>query len=800
MSSLFSASRLLAKGRNKVNKGNNAAPTRPPSSASVRMDKDGGPITTNPATTSFNEEQRSAGPYNPTNRSPSPEIVSISEKGPSSLPLVSSQAIETVSDGNDQVVADPVEEPGYTVVAAQSNPKIPGVEVVDDEKGVVRSVEESGYAVVLQPNSTTARAEWTTLEAGSAKDAELKDANVKTHGDEIVARSTDRIKDVEDAFRVMQEEVQARATNFEELRVEVGTLSVRMNSLEKEQEEVRVELGREKLELLEEILRLKGIVDVDRLDNRERLAILEKERSERSEKVHRELPEEIQPLKSTVDVESPDNPERISMLEHENGEKSDTIHRLERRLEEQLKERQQLYAKNRELEAKLQVEVERLSVQVDSLEKEKEEVQVGLEREKQELRKEIQRLEGTIEVEVVAKRERTKTLEKENVEKLETIRRLEQQLEDQEKEKDEIKAHCKTAIKDHWSKVAITAMRSIEMEERRELEDQNRLLREQLRVCEDKLATCLEEQNSGFEGAKRFLTPIDLYSVDEVVKMVESLNAEIFQVASFVAKLLEEDSMVATQEERSVNVRKYQNYLDFIRRQYVGKVLFTHLADEKSRTRLDSLPLQLAVQAILCTWCVSRTWHFWSDGIGKRDLQSMYKGIRASEVQAVSGRWRATTSAQLRSSPSDMGPVRDIIVPLLCLCGWSASSYGAKKSISTMQEMLQGLEKLQIQLKTVTKEGITSADMEIYVHSPGDPFEDHMEDTHAENIGDPAMGDDGQLLCTVGMGLRKSVTKRLDGEQLKEEVNVLLKAKVALASVLLKTTSDSPKDVVRPQR
>ncbi|KDR69800.1 hypothetical protein GALMADRAFT_214887 [Galerina marginata CBS 339.88] len=369
-----------------------------------------------------------------------------------------------------------------------------------------------------------------------------------------------------------------------------------------------------------------------------------------------------------------------------------------------------------------------------------------------------------------------------------------------QKEKEEILVRSQAAIKDQ---VAMAEARTIEVEEKyRNLEDGNRSLREQLRVFEEKygrVAKLLEDRSADFKGVQTFLTTADLYSGAEIIKMVESLNAEIFQIAAFIAELLEETTMIATQEEHSANVRKYQNYLDFTRRHYIGKVLYAHLANKSIKIRLDPLPMQLAIQAILCVWCVSKTRPFWSDPLGK-DLQSMYKGIRASEIQAVSGRWRAITSAQLRSSPSDMGPVLDIIVTLLYLCGWSASSDDAKKSISTMQNKLQGLEKLQIQLKTATKEEITTADMEIYIHPPGDPFEDHMEDTYAENVGDPIGGKDRQLLCSVGMGLRKAVTKRSDSGQLKEQVDVLLKAKVALASVLLDTTSESPKDAVRPQQ
>ncbi|PPQ86016.1 hypothetical protein CVT25_001644 [Psilocybe cyanescens] len=60
-----------------------------------------------------------------------------------------------------------------------------------------------------------------------------------------------------------------------------------------------------------------------------------------------------------------------------------------------------------------------------------------------------------------------------------------------------------------------------------------------------------------------------------------------------------------------------------------------------------------------------------------------------------------------------------------------------------------------------------------------------MDNSYSDGVSDSVECDDGKrshALCTVGMGLRKSVRNK--GEPLDSHMNVLLKPKVALSSVL----------------
>jgi len=104
--------------------------------------------------------------------------------------------------------------------------------------------------------------------------------------------------------------------------------------------------------------------------------------------------------------------------------------------------------------------------------------------------------------------------------------------------------------------------------------------------------------------------------------------------------------------------------------------------------------------------------------------------------------------------------------------------------------MVERIEKMWSQLKKATKEGITNTDMEVFKIDPGLTFGENMEDVYDEALGKTKNGEPERrrrekILCTVGIGLRKTSVKHEDGRAPLVQHDVLIKAKVALASVLL---------------
>lgn len=163
------------------------------------------------------------------------------------------------------------------------------------------------------------------------------------------------------------------------------------------------------------------------------------------------------------------------------------------------------------------------------------------------------------------------------------------------------------------------------------------------------------------------------------------------------------------------------------------------------------------------------------------------------EVQAISGRWRAITSAQLQAieGESNVNAMFETIIGLMCLAGWSPLSPQAQKAIASAQSKVSTIEKKATELKKAVKQDVTTTDMEVFLASPGAAFTEGMEDvdTESEGVrksGSGSTGSEKRILCTVGMGLKKTTRKKdaVTGS-LESQIDLLLRPKVTLPSVLL---------------
>ena len=164
-------------------------------------------------------------------------------------------------------------------------------------------------------------------------------------------------------------------------------------------------------------------------------------------------------------------------------------------------------------------------------------------------------------------------------------------------------------------------------------------------------------------------------------------------------------------------------------------------------------------------------------------------------MQAISGRWRAITSAQLNviEGESNVNAIFDMIIGLMCLAGWSPSGPQAQKALASAQNKISTIEKKSAELKKAVKQDVTTTDMEVFLANPGAVFTEEMEDidTESERVGNSGSGSTGpekRILCTVGMGLKKT-TRKKDGAAgpLEDQTDLLLRPKVTLPSVLLDT-------------
>ncbi|KAF8901897.1 hypothetical protein CPB84DRAFT_1776958 [Gymnopilus junonius] len=379
---------------------------------------------------------------------------------------------------------------------------------------------------------------------------------------------------------------------------------------------------------------------------------------------------------------------------------------------------------------------------------------------------------------------------------------------DIQKERDSILRSRNEQIKIQMEKVQAVERRLADAEARnRKQETELQILREKLRASEEKqsrMASLLEERTSDLKGVQPFLTTADRYSGAEIIKMVEGLNAEIFQAAAFMAELVVDDSMIATKEEYASNMEHFRENLDSVRRE-IGKELFTYLATRSGEVRQDPLPLQLGIQHLLTAWYAHKVESFSSGPLGT-ELRQLYQRIRTSEIQAIAGRWRAITSSHMQDTGYRQNPhiIFSSIAVLLILCGWSWESKGSQKVIPTMQKKISTIEEQCIRLKAAVKEGITTADMDIVYAVPGTEFGENMADSYADvTDGSAAVNTTRKelVLCTVGMGLQKTLIKRGAGREVTYQEDVLVKPKVALVSVLQEENhEESIRDKTIPQQ
>ena len=171
----------------------------------------------------------------------------------------------------------------------------------------------------------------------------------------------------------------------------------------------------------------------------------------------------------------------------------------------------------------------------------------------------------------------------------------------------------------------------------------------------------------------------------------------------------------------------------------------------------------------------------------------------------MTGRWRSITYANMKTldNPTHSDQVLDMAISLLCLCGWTLNSPRSQKAILSMQQMVKALEKLWIQLKSATKECITASDIDVSAIDFDKPYdeakmEDSYRDTSGKSKAQPPAGT--RVLCTVAIGLKRTVIKPVEGKGAEKQEDIMIKPKVALESVLRDINDIAPDKLRSPSR
>ena len=163
--------------------------------------------------------------------------------------------------------------------------------------------------------------------------------------------------------------------------------------------------------------------------------------------------------------------------------------------------------------------------------------------------------------------------------------------------------------------------------------DENiRNLEQRLRISQEQRSQTtklLDDRTAELKGAQAFLTTADRYSGADIIKMAESLNAEIFQASALMAELLvDAPSVIEDSVQQNQYIQRYKEHSKYGRK-VMGSRLFDHLATKSREIRVDPLPLQLAFQAVFTSWCVHEVGRFCEGPAGK-SLKQIYRRIYKS--------------------------------------------------------------------------------------------------------------------------------------------------------------------------
>lgn len=294
------------------------------------------------------------------------------------------------------------------------------------------------------------------------------------------------------------------------------------------------------------------------------------------------------------------------------------------------------------------------------------------------------------------------------------------------------------------------------------------------------LHTLLNDRTFELKGAQSFLTTADASSGADVISVLQKLNAEVLQSAAYMA-----ESMVDTFSFESGGVRN-QNAHAAVTGLF-GQSLAHYLATKKHKD--DPLLIQITFQScfvqflgfVICSWTLP------GDDVN-RMFANTYERMRRGEAQAISGRWRALTSAYTHNHeesqfitsvmPYLTGHFSNIMLAAGCSVEPEILRASVEKKLS---DRIVLLFKLALQLNKIMMEEITSADLTTVTV----PFEttysvEQMEDAYVD--GEPAAGG-VRVLCTTDLGLRRITRLATSGDKQWDD-KLLLKPKVALKTVV----------------
>ncbi|KAL4079004.1 hypothetical protein J3A83DRAFT_4086569 [Scleroderma citrinum] len=225
----------------------------------------------------------------------------------------------------------------------------------------------------------------------------------------------------------------------------------------------------------------------------------------------------------------------------------------------------------------------------------------------------------------------------------------------------------------------------------------------------------------------------------------------------------------------------------------IGRSIAHFLGTKKHQD--DPVLVQIAFQAYFAyvlQW-ITRAWIIGGDEVQNRFIDGIYEKVRDSEAQAISGRWRALTRANIPQGQRDdlqlssllTSKILSGLADILLAAGCNASQSELVSALSVkFGDKVSFLVAQAIRVNKIIGEDVTSGDLEILTIPPATVFDNlSMEDVYNEGVLTHSGG--ARVLCTTDLGLLKRVRVGTTGEKERQwAVTTLLKPKVALESVV----------------
>ncbi|KDR69813.1 hypothetical protein GALMADRAFT_910706 [Galerina marginata CBS 339.88] len=331
----------------------------------------------------------------------------------------------------------------------------------------------------------------------------------------------------------------------------------------------------------------------------------------------------------------------------------------------------------------------------------------------------------------------------------------------------------------------------------KELEDTNQQNLEKLQAMENRytqLQRLLDQRTVELRDAKRYMKQPDEHPGSMILKKLEGVNSEIFNTATSLNDLLERS------EKSNLDETIMQKlFLDNCREaamQAVGELLYSVNCQIDDAAILrdaivpeESMPLQLALQCVLIKWAVKvvgAAGTFPGDDGG---LKRVYEMVRSREEKSVSSQWRVIAyGATNHLEESSIDTVVCEIMSVLCISGLSTKQPGYLQAAEKVHRRVKNIEKMLLSLKAAIHEGITSSDMEVVSMDSGAAYDPQtMVDRYSTgpNFSAPGLGNsEDQVLCTVGMGLRKTTMERVAQKTFQQDSELIKLPEVVLVTIL----------------